>query len=128
MACRKDVSLKVFFPPYDITSQVAATKELNESETGRNETVAERPEGVTPIQPNPTQSNKEYMSIFDESRKLFKGTKRGNQTEFDNFVKKHTDWKEVLPLLLPAVQYQIKQRAKDGFYWKNFQTWINNRC
>lgn len=73
-------------------------------------------------------TNKEYMSIFDESRKLFKGTKRGLQTEYDNFVKKHADWKEVLSLLAPAVSQQIIWRAEDGCYWKHLQTWINNRC
>ena len=73
-------------------------------------------------------SNKEYMSIFDQARKLFKGTKRGLQTEYDNFTKKHKDWKDILPLLKPAVTQQIEWRAEDGRYWKNFKTWINNRC
>lgn len=73
-------------------------------------------------------TNKEYMSIFDEARKLFKGTKRGNKTEYDNFIKKHADWKEVLPLLVSAVTQQIIWRDEDGRYWKNFKTWINNRC
>lgn len=69
-----------------------------------------------------------YMSIFDEARKLFKGTKRGLQTEYDYFIKTHTDWKDVLPLLVPAVKQQIIWRAEDGRYWKNFKTWIYNRC
>lgn len=79
------------------------------------------------------KSNKEYMSIFDSARKLYPGTKRGNETEFRNFQKKHTDWKEVLPLLEPAIQNQIAWRksAKEKEFrppWKNFKTWINNRC
>lgn len=73
-------------------------------------------------------TNKEYMSIFDEARKLFKGTKRGLKTEYDNFIKKHTDWREVLKFLTPAVSQQIEWRAEDGRYWKHFKTWINNRC
>ena len=72
-----------------------------------------------------------YMSIFDSCRITFKGTVRGLNTEFENFCKKHLDWKEVIPLLLPAVEGQIAWREKQtGFVpaWKIFQTWINNRC
>lgn len=86
---------------------------------------------VTPPSSTSTSSSTskdKYMSIFDEARKLFKGTKRGLQTEYDYFCKKHSDWREVLPLLIPAVENQIKWRAEDGRYWKNFKTWINNRC
>ena len=36
---------------------------------------------------------------FDEFRKLYQGTKRGNQTEFENFIKKHKDWEEVINIL-----------------------------
>lgn len=67
------------------------------------------------------------VSIFDKARKLFKGTKRGLQTEYENFCK-HADHKEVLGLLIPAVENQIRWREQDGRYWKNFKTWINNRC
>ena len=74
------------------------------------------------------ESKDKYMSIFDQARKLFKGTKRGLKTEYDYFVKKHTDWKDVLPLLVLAVSQQIIWRAEDGRYWKNFKTWIFNRC
>lgn len=71
--------------------------------------------------------------VFDEARKIYPGTKRGNQTEFENFFKKHKDWKEVLPLLKPAIEKQItwRKNAKGSDFvpaWKNFKTWINNRC
>ncbi len=77
------------------------------------------------------ETKTEYILFFNEARKIFPSTKRGNQTEFDNFVKKHKDWKKVLPLLKPAIEQQIQIREKTtGFVpnWKNFQTWINNRC
>ncbi len=78
-----------------------------------------------------TETETEHLSIFDSARELFGGTKRGNPTEFENF-QKHTDWKEVLPLLLPAIEKQIEWRKNAGGEfrppWKNFQTWINNRC
>lgn len=76
---------------------------------------------------------KEEMSIFNEFRVLYQGTKRGLQTEFGVF-KKHKDWKEVLPNLKSIIQNQIKVRnnkkAKNEFVpeWKNLQTWLNNRC
>ena len=54
--------------------------------------------------------NNIYISQFDDARKKYPSTKRGNQTEFNNFVKKHNDWKNVLPLLLPAVEHQIVWR------------------
>lgn len=69
-----------------------------------------------------------YIEVFNKARILYRkhGTVRGNPREFANFKNKHKDWKEVLPLLEPAIRGQIKQRAKDGRYWKNFQTWINS--
>ena len=73
------------------------------------------------------------MSIFDSARKLFKGTKRGNSTEFENYRKKHNDWKECLELLEPAIHREIIHRdnlnSSNAFCpeWANFQTWINQR-
>lgn len=82
-----------------------------------------------------TETIKEKRIVeFDRSRKLYPGTKRGNLTEYENFQKKISDWKEVLPLLTPAIQNQIAYRAQlkaAGRFvpeWKNFKTWINNRC
>ena len=55
-------------------------------------------------------------------------------TEFENFQKKHRDWKEVLPSLSGILERQEKarneKRASGGFVpeWKNLSTWINQRC
>ncbi len=87
-------------------------------------------EKVTPPSSSSTTSStskQKDMSIFDKSRLLFKGTKRGLQTEYENFCK-HPDHREVIELLLPAVENQIRWRAEDGRYWKNFKTWVNQRC
>lgn len=71
--------------------------------------------------------------IFNEFRVLYKGRRRGNDTEYANFVR-HKDWQEVLPLLKPSLENQIKirniKKTKNEFVpeWKNLQTWINNRC
>ncbi len=66
---------------------------------------------------------------FEQARKLYPGTTRGLPTEFDNF-RKHKDWKDILPLLIPAIEAQIAWRksAKNGEFreaWKHFRTWIN---
>lgn len=75
-----------------------------------------------------------HLEIFDIFRKSYKGTKNGNQTEFDNFKKKHKDWKEVLPdlsaLLGCIVNQREAARVANQFVpqWKNLSTWINQRC
>jgi hypothetical protein len=79
------------------------------------------------------------LILFDVFRKKYPGTKRGNETEFKNFQKKHKDWKEVLPLLEKSIDIQIEERRKLTLQkqsnknifipqWKNLQTWINQRC
>lgn len=74
-----------------------------------------------------------YMSIFDVSRKLYPGEKRGLETEFENFCK-HPDWLKFLLSLEAAVAGQIESRRltkeKNEFVppWKHFKTWINQRC
>ncbi len=74
----------------------------------------------------------ENLRIFNEARNLYGGTKNGNEVEFDNFVKKNTDWRDILPKLKPAIEKEIKWREKtNGEFrptWKNFQTWINKKC
>lgn len=90
---------------------------------------------------NNNKENKEIINnqkkeIFENFRKIYPGTKKGLETEFKNFKKKHSDWEEVLPKLIVAIQYQIKEREtikskdKNAFLpvWKHLQTWINQRC
>jgi hypothetical protein len=71
-------------------------------------------------------------SIFDDARKLYPGTKRGCSAELTDFQKKHKDWREVIPLLKPAIEAQIawRQHANGEFRppWKHFKTWLNQRC
>ena len=79
-----------------------------------------------------------YRLQFDEARKLYPGSKRGLETEFQNFKKKHRDWKEAVPLLLPNIQLWIKHREwleeiqkKDRkvfiAQWKSLERWVNGR-
>ena len=71
--------------------------------------------------------------IFDEFRKQYPGKKRGLETEFDNFVKKHKDWNTIVDNLTSILNTQKKiraQRVSSGVWvegWQNLQTWINQR-
>ncbi len=70
---------------------------------------------------------------FEKARKLYPGSVRGLDTEWENFKAKHGKrTSEIVPLLLPAVERWIKYRAwaisqNVDFLpqWKNFKTWIN---
>jgi uncharacterized protein YdaU (DUF1376 family) len=73
-------------------------------------------------------------TFFEKARVLYPGTKRGLETEFENFKKKHKDWKQVVLILEEKIQAQIRVRDyRKGLNefvpeWKNFSTWINQRC
>lgn len=71
---------------------------------------------------------------FEVFRQSYPGTKRGLNPEFENFIKKNKNWREIVSLLSDALSYQksareIKRQA-GGFIpeWKNLQTWINQKC
>jgi len=80
------------------------------------------------------EKHKKEKEVFEIFRKIYPGTKRGLSTEFDNFTKKHKDWKDVLPRLTDLLNKQIKAKEKlssKGEFvpvWKNMQTYINQRC
>jgi hypothetical protein len=82
---------------------------------------------------NYTSFTIESMEDFDKFRKAYPGKKRGNETEFNNFRKKHKDWRAVITLLLPAVENQIRDKQRRRYSgsfvpeWPNMQTWINQR-
>lgn len=74
---------------------------------------------------------------FDLARKAYPGTKRGLDVEYENFKKKYKQgYKDIIPLLLPAIKNQIAWRNRRIIErqtnlrvfipeWKNFVTWIN---
>jgi len=79
------------------------------------------------------EGKNEEKKIFDVFRKEYPGTKNGLTYEFENFIKKHKDWKEVLPVLSQRLNYQKEARAvrKENKLWnpewKHLSTWINQR-
>lgn len=72
---------------------------------------------------------------FEKARKAFPGAKRGLETEWGNFTRKHPkDPASIVPLLFPAIEAAKAYRAKvsrlQGAFlpdWKHFQTWINGK-
>jgi hypothetical protein len=71
------------------------------------------------------------VAEFERARKLYPAPKLGLQVELDHFIKKHKNWREIIPLLEPAIKRQIlwRQNAKDQWRprWKHFQSWLNNK-
>ena len=77
----------------------------------------------------------EYSKEFEVFWKYYPGTKLGEQNEFKMFTGRHKDWRQAIPLLLPALQTQEKQRKRNrnkGEFvppWKNLKTWLGTqRC
>lgn len=75
----------------------------------------------------------EEKAVFEEFRKKYPGKKRGLQTELDLLIKKHKDWKEIIPILSVAIDVENRKRKEaisaDKFFPspQHLQTYINNR-
>ena len=67
---------------------------------------------------------------FEVFRKAYPGRKRGHDTEFDAFKRKHKNWTKIVPLLMPALQRLIayNKAAEAAGQWKpsyaNLSTWL----
>ena len=83
-----------------------------------------------PISNTDSYSKKDYSSekeIFDKFRQNYLGKKRGLDTEFNNFTKKHKDWKDVL-LKLEKLNLTLSDfNTEDKKYVPAFAVFINNR-
>lgn len=105
-----------------------------------NSNPSSKANGQQTVKQTDTNKNEENVNnekkelIFDTFRKLYPGTKKGNETEFDNFKKKQKDWELILPTLEGIIKKQIETRKlkkESGQFvpeWKNLQTWINQSC
>lgn len=95
------------------------------------------PDPPKPSAPEPTEELTKLEKEFERFRQAYPGSKRGLAVEFGNFKKKYPkQWKEIIPLLMPAVERLLvhhkaaqeanKQGAK--IFVPNFAylaTWIN---
>lgn len=67
---------------------------------------------------------------FEVFRKAYPGRKRGHDTEFDAFKRKHKNWTKIVPLLMPALQCLIEynKAAEAAGQWTanyaNLSTWL----
>lgn len=78
----------------------------------------------------------DIISVFDEFRKVYPGTKRGLKVEFADFKKKvpNSELEEIVKKLLPALNAEriyhklLESSNKLIPQWKNLKTWINQEC
>lgn len=82
-------------------------------------------------EPNvPTEDEK---AMFEEFRQKYKGQKRGLDTELNFFIEQNKDWRKVLPLLVPAIEKENRQReqakAMGTFFpeQKQMQTYLRGK-
>ena len=54
-----------------------------------------------------------HERLFEEFRKIYKGSKRGLETEFAELKKKHKDWKEVCLIIKERYEKQLLKRDED---------------
>ena len=95
-----------------------------------------RPEPVKNLDSNDSinESTNEPKAIFDNSRKIYPGRKRGLEVEFAAFKKAVKDWRDVLPLLEPAIRKynahceNLKATGQFCPNHKDFCRWLKNRC
>jgi hypothetical protein len=111
---------------------------LNDTEPESTDIITVQPD-TKEIEPMITtdetaSSHAEIRQMFEEFRLAYPGTKRGFQTEYDNFKRKNTRYREIVPMLMPALnrlkQYHEQCAAAGRFCpnYKNLSTWINQRC
>ena len=81
--------------------------------------------------------SKESPELFEQFRKRYRELSKtvpGQKKAWEYFTNKYGDDIETVKLLLPALEHEAMfksyQTMSDGFapQWKNFRTWINNRC
>jgi len=119
---------------YDRTKWYSVNQNIHLLITGNGYVETKKPIPDKNTDSKPDENKQRDLDIFKTFKDAYQGSKRGNDTEFENFKKKTKDWKQVLPDLTALLKCQVAQRevmAQAGVFvpsWKNLQTWINNRC
>lgn len=127
------------------TSKIIEAQEVTEEEkTTKTSKQAKQPVNVyVNVDNNNISSNEDNKIIksqnsefsrleeeFEAFRKAYPGRKRGHDTEFEAFKRKHKNWTEIVPLLMPALQRLIaynKASQAAGQWVANFanlSTWL----
>ena len=102
-------------------------KQTQANGSKRKRTVANQADSDSDSDSDSDNKKEKYIKekeIFDSFRKRYSGKKRGNDTEFNNFIKKHKDWRNILPLL---EQHPLIFDVEDNKYIPHLSKWINNR-
>ena len=106
-------------------------KNNNNTNTHKQKSQAQNCTVLQPAEPQYTTA--QLMQLFDQFRKAYKGTKRGLQVEFDNFKNKNANWREIVPVLMQALEREVAwreqmQQARQFVpQWAHLQTWINQK-
>lgn len=79
----------------------------------------------------PVFTKADLEKMFEDFRVAYKGKKRGFKIEFENFVKKNKEWREIVPKLMPALvkmeEWRVAAKKAGKFVpeYAMLQTWIN---
>lgn len=79
----------------------------------------------------PSFTKADLEKMFEDFRVAYKGRKRSFKLEFENFVKKNKEWREIVPKLMPALvkmeEWRIAAKKAGKFVpeYAMLQTWIN---
>lgn len=81
----------------------------------------------------PESELEKQFEAFRRKYKEYGGSARGFSTEFENFKKKHKDWKEVIPMLEYAIdkenELRVEAESRKVFFarMQNLKTYLNQR-
>ena len=115
----------------NVTAVDTTNVTLNKSKTESKSKSKTESKIIPPIPPEGELS--EIEKVFDTFRKAYPGQKRGLETEFNDFKKKHKDYRNVVWLLLPAIERLIawrtekKRRGEFTPEYARMSTWLNQR-
>ena len=85
-------------------------KDTDNKEKDKEESLSKKAESALPFATTLPCQDKEKFAAFVALYKKMGGKARGLDTEFNDFTKRHKDWRKVLPYLELAVQRETKAR------------------
>lgn len=117
----------------DNQSETKQEPRNNQSETKQKPKEKEKDKEKDNIPYNPLAGDKEVFEEFERFRKAYPGNRRGIKIEFENFKKKHSDYRTAVYLLNPALDklkaWREQKRRLSQFVpeYANLSTWLNQR-